>query len=167
MYNNHLLSAEEYLDCWSLPLVTLTAIAISLPEIENGKVDRLQSSVSEGITYVKLVEESLNATDDYVSIQKAAKVLWLEVEVSNKWVGNNLKSHAPEVNTAGLILQWFKNTAENMVTEVQSMDIGSTNDNSIYRSICANSMYRITESIITSYNTNIDELSQDELFTEL
>ncbi|GKC45236.1 hypothetical protein Tco_1062958 [Tanacetum coccineum] len=94
MYNNHLLSAEEYLDCWSLPLVTLTAIAISLPEIENGKVDRLQSSVSEGITYVKLVEESLNATDDYVSIQKAAKVLWLEVEVSNKWVGNNLKSHA-------------------------------------------------------------------------
>ncbi|GJW98739.1 hypothetical protein Tco_0180547 [Tanacetum coccineum] len=167
MYNNHLLSAEEYLDCWSLPLVTLTAIAISLPKIENDVVDRLLSSVSEGLTYVKLVEESLNATDDYVSIQKAAKVLWLEVEVSNKWVGNNLKNHAPEVNTAGLILQWFKNTAKNMVTEVQSMDIGSTDDNSIYQSICANSMYRITESILLSYHTNIDELIQEDLFTEL
>ncbi|GJS50544.1 hypothetical protein Tco_0623906 [Tanacetum coccineum] len=165
-YNNHHippLPAEEYLDCWSLPLITLTAIAISLPKIQNDAVDRLQSSVSEGITYVTLVEESLNATDDYVSIQKAAKVLWLEVEVSNKWVGNNLKNHAPEVNTAGLILQWFKNTAKNMVTKVQSTD----NDNSIYQSICANSMYRITESILLSYHTNIDELIQEDLFTEL
>ncbi|PWA88444.1 hypothetical protein CTI12_AA090850 [Artemisia annua] len=224
--------AEDYLDCWSLPLVTLTAIAVSLPKIQNNVVDRLLSSVSEGLTYVKLVEESLNATDEYVSIQKAAKVLWLEVEVSNKWVGNNLKNHAPEVNTAGLILQWrrilgcyntyvklveeslnatdeyvsiqkaakvlwlevevsnkwvgdnlknhapevntaglilqwFKNTAKNIVTEVQLIDIRSANDNSMYRSICANSMYRITESILLSDHTNIDELSQEDLFTEL
>ncbi|GJY35947.1 hypothetical protein Tco_0421325 [Tanacetum coccineum] len=161
------LSAEQYLDCWSLPLITLTAIAISLPKIQNDVVDRLLSSVNEGLTYVRLVEESLNTTDDYVSIQKAAKVLWLEVEVSNKWIGNNLKNHAPEVNTAGLILQWFNNTAKKMVTEVQSMDIGSANDNSIYRSICASLMYRITESILLSYHTNIDELTQEDLFTEL
>ncbi|GJU58660.1 hypothetical protein Tco_1236426 [Tanacetum coccineum] len=161
------LFAEDYLDCWNLPLVTLTAIAVSLPKIQNDIVDRLLSSVSEGLKYVTLVEESLNATDEYVSIQKAAKVLWLEVEVSNKWVGNNLKNHAPEVNTAGLILQWFKNTAKSMVTEVQVIDIRSVNDNSIYRSICANSMYRITESILLSYHTNIDELSQEDLFTEL
>ncbi|GKC07235.1 hypothetical protein Tco_0998845 [Tanacetum coccineum] len=115
-----------------------------------------------------LVEESLNATDDYVSIQKVvAKVLWLEVEISNKWIGNNLKNHDPELNIAGLILQWFKNTAKNMVTEVQSMDIGSANNNSIYRSIYVNSMYRITESILLSYHTNIDELSQEDLLTEL
>ncbi|PWA50765.1 hypothetical protein CTI12_AA469790 [Artemisia annua] len=99
------LFAEDCLDCWSLSLVTLTAIAVSLPEIQNDRVDRLLSSVSEGLTYVTLVEESLNATDKYVNTQKAAKVLWLEVEVSNKWVENNLKNHAPEVNTAGLILQ--------------------------------------------------------------
>ncbi|GJY80744.1 hypothetical protein Tco_0493495 [Tanacetum coccineum] len=161
------LSAEQYLDCWSLRLITLTAIAISLPKIQNDVVDRLLSSVSESLTYVTLVEERFNATDNYVSIQKAAKVLWLEVEVSNKWIGNNLKNHPPEVNTAGLILQWFKNTAKNKVTEVQSMNIGSPNDNSIYRSICANSMYRIAESILLSYHTNIDELTQEDLFTEL
>ncbi|GJV28954.1 hypothetical protein Tco_1385402 [Tanacetum coccineum] len=161
------LSAEQYLDCWSLPLITLTAIAISLPKIQNDIVDRLLRSVSDGLTYVTLVEESLNATDDYARVQKAAKVLWVEVEVSNKWIGNNLKNHAHEVNTAGLILQWFKNTAKNMVTEVQSMDIGSANDNSIYRSICASLMYRITESILLSYHTNIDELTQEDLFTEL
>ncbi|PWA63837.1 hypothetical protein CTI12_AA349980 [Artemisia annua] len=154
------LFSEDYLDCWSLPLVTLSAIAVSLPKIQNDRVDRLLSSVSEGLTYVTLVEESLNATDKYVSTQKVAKVLWLEVEVSNKWAGNNLKNHAPEVNTAGLILQWFKNTAKNMVTQ-------KANDNSIYRSICANSMYQLTESILLSYHTNIDELSQEDLFTEL
>ncbi|GJY35949.1 hypothetical protein Tco_0421327 [Tanacetum coccineum] len=129
------LFAEDYLDCWSLPLVTLKAIAVSLPKIQNDIVDRLLNSVSEGLTYVTLVEESLNATDEYVSVQKAAKVLWLEVEVSNKWVGNNLKNHAPEVDTAGLILKWFKNTAKSMVTEVQVIDIRSVNDNSIYRVI--------------------------------
>ncbi|PWA17907.1 hypothetical protein CTI12_AA630190 [Artemisia annua] len=41
------------------------------------------------------------------------------------------------------------------------------NDNSFYRFICANSMYRITESILLSYHTNIVELSQEDLFTEL
>ncbi|PWA35535.1 hypothetical protein CTI12_AA607380 [Artemisia annua] len=161
------LFAQNYPDCWSLPLVTLTAIAVSLPKMQNDIVDRLLSSVSEGLTYVTIVEESLNATDEYVSIQKAAKMLWLEVEVSHKWIGVNLKNHVPEVNTAGLILQWFKNTARNMVTEVQVIDNKSANDNSIYQSICANSMYRITESILFSYHTNIDELSQEDLFTEL
>lgn len=161
------LCAEGYSNCWSLPLVTLTAIAVSLPKIQNDIVDRLLSSVSEGLTYVTLVEESLNATDEYVRILKAAKVLWLEVEVSNKWVGDNLKNRAPEVNTAGLILQWFKNTAKIMVTEVQVIDIKRANDNSIYRSICANSMYRITQSILLSYHTNIDELSEEDLFTKL
>ncbi|PWA27172.1 hypothetical protein CTI12_AA627870 [Artemisia annua] len=169
-YKNHRIPSlpdEEYLNSWSLTVISLTAIAISLPKLQNDIIDRLLSSVSEGLIYVTLVEESLNATDKYVSTQKAAKVLWLEVEVSNKWVGNNLKNHVPEVNAAGLILQWFKNTAKNMVTEVQVIDIRSANDNSMYRSICANSMYRITESILLSYQTNIDELSQEDLFTEL
>ncbi|GJZ12936.1 hypothetical protein Tco_0548166 [Tanacetum coccineum] len=113
------LSAEQYLDCWSLPLITLTAIAISLPKIQNDIVDRLLSSVSDGLTYVTLVEESLNATDDYARVQKAAKVLWVEVEVSNKWIGNNMKNHAPEVNTAGLIAMVQRIHAKIRVTEVK------------------------------------------------
>jgi hypothetical protein len=74
------LTAVEYRDCWSLPLVTLTTIAISLPEIQDDRVDRLLISVSEGLAYVKLVEDSLNTTNDYVRIQKAAKMLWLRDE---------------------------------------------------------------------------------------
>ena len=44
-YNNHRippLPAEEYLGSWSLPLITLTAIVISLPKLQNDIIDRLQ-----------------------------------------------------------------------------------------------------------------------------
>lgn len=87
------LPSAEYLNCWSLPLVTLTSIAMSLPDIQKIKVDCLVSGVSEGLVYVKLVEESLNATNDHVSIQKAAKTLWVEVEVYHKWLGNKQASN--------------------------------------------------------------------------
>ncbi|XP_052620593.1 uncharacterized protein LOC111896630 [Lactuca sativa] len=156
------LLSEEYLNCWSLSLVTLTSIAMSLPNIQKNKVDWLVSGVSEGLVYVRLVEECLNATDNHVSIQKAAKTLWVEVEVYHKWLGHKLPKHKPKVNTPGYILQWLRDTAKNKANEVESQD-----DNSIYKFICANSMYRITETILLSYHENIDEISQEELFAEL
>ncbi|KAI3508036.1 hypothetical protein L1887_23035 [Cichorium endivia] len=162
------LLSKEHLNCWSLTLVTLTTIAISLPNIKNNIVDCLLSSVSEGLVYVTLVEESLNATDDNLSIQKAAKTLWLEVEVYRKWLGYKLPKPDPQANTAGQILQWFSNTAKNIVTDLEIVDIGNRNDNSICMSISANSMYRITETILLSNNADIiDPVSQEELFAKL
>ncbi|CAI9281625.1 unnamed protein product [Lactuca saligna] len=160
------LLSEKYLHCWSLPLVTLTTIAMSLPNIQKNIVDCLLSGVSEGLVYVTLVEESLNITDDDVSIQKAAKTLWVEVEVYHKWLGNNL----PKANTTEQILQWLRDTGKNVVSEVERVertDIGVPNDNSKYKSISANSMYRISETILCSYHENISQVSQEELFAEL
>ncbi|GJY90692.1 hypothetical protein Tco_0505888 [Tanacetum coccineum] len=156
------LNDVEYLNCWSLPLVTLTTIAFSLPGIQNDRVDRLLISVSEGLAYVKLVEDSLNTTNDYVRIQKAAKMLWLEVEFYNRWLGNELQNHAPGVNrSAGQILQWFRDEGQNMVMEMEAMGIHGSNE----RAICANSMYRITQTILNQ--GNIDEVSREDLFTRL
>lgn len=56
-----------------------------------------------------------------------------------------------------------QNTTKNMVNEVDSMDIRSVNDSAIYRSISANSMSRITEPILLSYHTYIEEVSYEEL----
>ncbi|KAI3679380.1 hypothetical protein L2E82_51289 [Cichorium intybus] len=152
------LLSEEYLHCWSLPLVTLTIVAVSLPNIQKNLLDCLLSGVREGLVYVSLVEETLNAFDDHVGIQKAAKTLWLEVEANRKWLGNKLPKLAPQVNTAGRILQWLSNTAERNYLRC---------DNSEYMSISANSMYRITKTIMLSYDEKIDTFSQVELFTEL
>ncbi|CAI9289904.1 unnamed protein product [Lactuca saligna] len=159
---------EEYVNCWSLPLVTLTTIAMSLPNIQQDTVYSLLSGVSEGLVYVALVEKTLNATDNHVSIQEAAKTLWREVEVYNNWLGNKLPKYNPEVNTPRQILQWLRDTAKSMVIKVESTDIRSQNDNSKYSSICANSMYRITETILISCHVNIyHEASQEELFEVL
>ncbi|GKC99195.1 hypothetical protein Tco_1169470 [Tanacetum coccineum] len=151
--------AEEYR--WSLPLVTLTTIAISLPDIQNDLVDGLLISVSEGLAYVKLVEESLNTTNDYVRIQKAAKMLWPEVEFYNRWLGKKLQNHTLQGKSAGQILQWIRGEAQNVVRELEVMGIDGSNEGRI----CANSMYRVTQTILNQ--GNMDEVSQKDLFARL
>ncbi|XP_071711152.1 uncharacterized protein [Rutidosis leptorrhynchoides] len=161
-----LLTKEPH-NSWTLPVVTLTCIAISLPTIPKNRVDRLLLSVSEGLVYVRLVEKVLNGMDEYLCIQKAAEMLWLEVEDSHKWLGNKLHKLPRQVNTARQILQWFKDTAKKVVDEVNSRDLESAKANSIQKSICANSMYRITETMLLSYHTNIDQVCEEELFEKL
>ncbi|KAI3731247.1 hypothetical protein L1987_62435 [Smallanthus sonchifolius] len=161
------LPEEKYVDCWSLPVVTLTTIAISLPNVQKDMVDGLLRSVSEGLTYVTLVEETLNATDEFVIIQNAARRLWLEVEVYHKWLGNKLQNPSHQVNPAREIVQWFSDTAKNMVTEVENKNIEGSNDDSLYISVSAKSMYRITQTILVSYHDNIDQISQEDLFVQI
>ncbi|KAI3508039.1 hypothetical protein L1887_23038 [Cichorium endivia] len=101
-------------------------------------------------------------------VSAMAKALWLEVEVHHKWLGYKLPKSDPQANTAGQILQWFNKTTKNIVTDLETVDIGNRNDNSICRSLSANSMYRITETILLSYHADIiDPVSQDELFAQL
>ncbi|KAI3802953.1 hypothetical protein L1987_31100 [Smallanthus sonchifolius] len=172
-YRNHvpfLLLIEQYQDCWSLPVVTLTSIALSLPKIENKVVDSLRNGVWEGLAYVTHVEENLNATDDCVSIQEAAKTLWQGVNLSLKWLGCKLKDPAFQEKTARQIVEWFMNTAENIVySEDTSKDNTESVDNdSTHRSICASSMYRITKTILLTYRDDIDDkVSQEKLFDSL
>ncbi|KAJ0764649.1 hypothetical protein HanPI659440_Chr08g0294521 [Helianthus annuus] len=161
------LTEEKHAHCWSLPVVTLTAIAISLPNIQNKMVDGLLGSVREGLTYVKHVEETLNASDGYVSIQKAARTLWLEVDVYHKWLGNKLQNPAHQVYTTKEIVQWFSDTAKNIITDVESKNQKGSDDSSIHMLVSANSMYRITQTILVSHHANIDQVSQEDLFVQL
>ncbi|KAK9063265.1 hypothetical protein SSX86_017135 [Deinandra increscens subsp. villosa] len=158
---------EKYADCWSLPIVTLATIAISLPKMQNNNIDRLLRSVSEGLTYVTFVEETLNATDEYVTIQKVARTLWLEVEVYHEWLGNKLQNPAHQDITTKEIVQWFSDTAENMVTEVECKNMKGSDDSSLYKSVSADSMYRITQTILVTNHVNIDQVSKEELFVQL
>ncbi|CAH1452263.1 unnamed protein product [Lactuca virosa] len=140
----------------------------SLPDIPKNMVDCLLNGVSEGLLYVTLVEESLNATDhDHVSIQKAAETLWVDVEVYHKWLGTKLPNPMSKMNTPGDILQWLRDKAKNKVNKVESMDIRSRSYGYKYMSICANSMYCITETILLNYHDNIEQVSQEELFAHV
>ncbi|MFS7960870.1 hypothetical protein Hanom_Chr08g00708131 [Helianthus anomalus] len=166
-YDLHQVREEKYVDCWSLPIVTLTTIAVALPNIQKNMFDRLIRSVREGLTYVIHVEDTLNASEEYVTSQKAARALWLEVDVYHKWLGNKLRNPAHQVNTTKEIVQWFSDTAKNMITGVESKNKKGSDDSSVYISVSANSMYRITQTILVSHHTNIDQVSQEELFVQL
>ncbi|KAM0018066.1 hypothetical protein Hdeb2414_s0027g00695041 [Helianthus debilis subsp. tardiflorus] len=157
-------------NCWRLPVVNLTSIAVSLPKIQKEEVDSLLESVSEGLEYVTVVEKCLNATDDHVSFQNAAETLWREITLHKKWLGNNLRDPDFRENTAKQIVEWFRDKAKNIAcSEARNNDnTGGENDDLIRRSIGANSMYRITETILRNCHTNIDAtVSQNELFDSL
>ncbi|XP_071704392.1 uncharacterized protein [Rutidosis leptorrhynchoides] len=161
MYVNHhipSLLTKEYRNSWGLSLVTMTTIAISLPNIQKKMVNRLLRGVSKGLTYVALVEESLNATNDYLSIQKAAKTLWLEVTVDHMWLQYELQTRTtPQTDSTTQILHRF-----NRITKKEVIPLEST-----YMSISADLMYRITETILRFYNTSIYHVSREELFARL
>ncbi|KAJ0745368.1 hypothetical protein HanPI659440_Chr10g0397931 [Helianthus annuus] len=166
----------EYQDCWSIPVVTLTTIATSLPKIEKKEVDSLLKSVREGFVYVTHVEENLNTTDDYATLQEAARTLWQEVDVHHKWLGYKLQDPALQENRAGQIVEWFRDTAKRIIHTKDDTEGGNENsihggtckDECISRSICANSMYGITTTILRTYQTNIDDkVSQKKLFDNL
>ncbi|KAJ0701703.1 hypothetical protein HanOQP8_Chr10g0382251 [Helianthus annuus] len=163
-------SKVEYQDCWRLPMVTLATIVSSLPLIEKEEVDSFLESVREGMVYVTIVEKGLNATDNHVSVQKAAETLWREIRFNKKWLGHELEDPAFQMYTARQIVEWFMDRARNMdyMKETSKDNTGGLNDDPITRSICANSMCRITETILLTFHTNNDATtSQKELFDTL
>ncbi|KAJ0745415.1 hypothetical protein HanPI659440_Chr10g0398401 [Helianthus annuus] len=145
-------------DCWILHVVTLTTIAVSLPEIQMVEVDCLLECVREGLLYVTLVEKNLNFIND---LQQAAETLWREIN-TNKWLGNELQNPAFQKSTAGQIVKWFRDNAKHYSEEE------TWNEDTKHMLICVNSMYRVTETILHTYNT-IDDgtVSQKELFDSL
>ncbi|KAF5788406.1 hypothetical protein HanXRQr2_Chr10g0463661 [Helianthus annuus] len=177
-----LLSKVQDQEFWSLPVVSLTTIAISLLEKESNEVKSLLKSVWEGLRYVTLVEESLNVTDDNVSLQKEADTLWKEVLYDQKWLGIDIPfskeksakhfveclgrdvGDSPDpAKTAQKIVEWFRDTSKNIDKIKGGMD-----DDPIHRSVCANSMYHITKTILLTYEANVDDsVSRKNLFDSL
>ncbi|KAI3711660.1 hypothetical protein L1987_70199 [Smallanthus sonchifolius] len=157
-------SKVEHGDCWSLMVVTLTTIAVTLPMIEKVETDCLLNNVREGLEYVALVEKNLNASNDYLIIQNAAEWLWQEVDVRHKWLGIRLKDIASQVNcqedTTLQIVQLFTEKARNKIRDEEARI--NIDGDSKFTFICAESMYRITETIVTN-----DIGNHKELFAQL
>ncbi|KAF5763054.1 hypothetical protein HanRHA438_Chr15g0688251 [Helianthus annuus] len=61
----------DLVNSWSLPIVTLTCIAVSIPNSRD-RVESLLKSVGEGLSFTHLVEESLNCSSEYVNLRKAS-----------------------------------------------------------------------------------------------
>ncbi|KAJ0640818.1 hypothetical protein HanPSC8_Chr16g0716421 [Helianthus annuus] len=155
---------EETNNCWSLVVVTLTSIAIALPNIANGHFKRLLVSVREGLQIIRHVEECLNVDEDLEKARKAAKHAWVEVEMYRSWLQIELQKLAQKGKSSKEILNWLGDEAAKIVIQFKSLKRPSI-DHSPYKFILASSMYRISQSILLECNEQENlSRSDEELF---
>nr|GMC95386.1 ATP-dependent RNA helicase [Ipomoea batatas] len=158
------LLSEEPPNCWTLPVMTLTSIAVALPNIANQHVDELVSSVDEGLRYASHID----VLDENHVLKNAASVVWVGVKLHKKWLDMDLRDKIGEVRSTKEIIQVLADKAERIVKEFSS--IGSKNlvENPFYwptNVLAANSMYRISRTILLYYENC--ECQSEELFSKL
>ncbi|XP_024995346.1 uncharacterized protein LOC112528555 [Cynara cardunculus var. scolymus] len=161
------LNLVTFPNSWSLPIVTLTCIAITLPNISQESVDNLFRGVCESLSYTLLVEESLNNVGEYKKIHKATMALWQEVEVNYKWLGNTLQRNAYKEKNIKEILEWFADTAKDIAVEMNKHINQEPFDSSCDRLVVADSMYRVTQTIMVNYADDIKDDRGEQLFNQL
>ncbi|XP_076919119.1 uncharacterized protein LOC143579808 [Bidens hawaiensis] len=145
----HSLLLVELVNSWSLPIISLTCIAMAIPNIDKAVVDNLVKSVGEGLFFTHYVEESLNRESVYVNIRRATEMLWHEVEANCKWLGMSLKRSGYEGKTPIEIINSFARIAKDIVTEFNiSTNREPVEKNLPSKVIAANSMYRVTQTIV-------------------
>ncbi|XP_022154499.1 uncharacterized protein LOC111021764 [Momordica charantia] len=85
------LDSKDPQNCWALPVVTLTTIAISLPNMSQRLVKQLVSAVNEGLEYIRLVEDHLDTKGEFINLKKAAQIVWLGIDLHHKWLDIELQ----------------------------------------------------------------------------
>ncbi|KAK4437255.1 hypothetical protein Salat_0059400 [Sesamum alatum] len=155
------LHSQQLPNCWSLPLVTLTSIAISLPNVANNPNAReLMSSVGEGLCLVKLIEKTLYENVELINIRNAADVVWARVAFYNKWQGINLRRISRRCKNSKNVLRELSSNAEATVIEFKRKVNDFLMENPVNwppKIIAANSMYRISQTILLSCQEETDE----------
>ncbi|KAJ0736143.1 hypothetical protein HanPI659440_Chr11g0440231 [Helianthus annuus] len=155
---------EETHNCWSLVVVTLTTIAIALPNIANVHFKGLLAGMSEGLKIVRHIEDCLDVDGELVKPIKSARSVWKEVEVHCKWLKIDLQNKAHKDKTSKEILKWLGDEGEKIMKRFMSNKKSSI-DRSPYKFVLANSMYRISTSILLHLNAQeISLLNDEDLF---
>nr|GMC80613.1 disease resistance protein RPM1-like [Ipomoea batatas] len=162
-----LLSSEPP-NCWTLPIVTLTSIAIAIPDIASQHVDWLVSSVNEGLRYASLIDV-LDEKCGLKGIKKAADVVWVGVELHKKWFDMDLERKIGEISSIKDIVQDLVDVAERIVMKFSSKENIILVENPLYwpaNVLAANSMYRIARTILLYFDEN-GECQAEELFRKV
>ncbi|KAD3337648.1 hypothetical protein E3N88_33168 [Mikania micrantha] len=142
---------DETHNCWSLAVITLTTIAIALPNIANVHFTGLLDGITEGLQIVRHIEDCLNADDELVNAIKSARRVWKEVEVHRTWLHVDLQKMACKRKTSKEILIWLGDEAEKIMKMFKSNKKPSI-DQSPYKFILASSMYRTSKTILLQFN---------------
>ncbi|KAG8379308.1 hypothetical protein BUALT_Bualt07G0074900 [Buddleja alternifolia] len=164
------LHSQEPSNCWTLPLVTLTCIAIALPNVAEHKRKQLVSSVNEGLSLAKLIEKTLDTNAQLINIRKSADVCWVGVALHRKWQDVDLRTTSHKCKNSKDVLQELSSKAETSVIEfkreVKDDFVMENPLNWPVKIIAANSMYRVGRTILLAYKGK-NEPMDEELFERL
>ncbi|XP_031127820.1 uncharacterized protein LOC116029915 [Ipomoea triloba] len=161
-----LLSGEPP-NCWTLPIVTLTSIAIAIPNIANKHVDWLVNTITIGLRYASLID-ALDEKCGLKNIKNASDFVWVGVELHRKWLDMDLERKTGEISSAKDIIQDLVDVSKGIVRKFNSKENRMIVENPLYwpaNVLAANSMYRITRTILLYYGDG--ECHAEELFRKL
>ncbi|WOL05551.1 hypothetical protein Cni_G14280 [Canna indica] len=139
-------------NCWALPLVTLTAIAVAVHRFGSHGSDLvgLQNGVREGLRYVRLVEKLMDGKG-LVRMGEAADMLWLTVDVYGKWLSYDLSGEDNSEDENSVIAKLKNTSAEGLMRSlIVQRDQAAWREwpEEVYQNNC---MYRVTATILEAY----------------
>ncbi|XP_022862531.1 uncharacterized protein LOC111382722 [Olea europaea var. sylvestris] len=165
-----LIICEEPLNCWSLSVATLTSIMIALPNVQNEEKNLLLRSVMEGFKYVRPIEKSLDVHKKIVNSTSAADFAWGLVEMRHKWLDMDLQEVATVSKSSKETLQNLANRSEEILKKFTSRMNGNAVESSVNlpeNIIIANSMYKISNSLLLVYEESYHSASDTQVFERL
>lgn len=164
------LHPEEPPNCWALPIVTLTSIAISLPGINYRSIKQLIKSVNEGLVYVKVIENNLDASGELENVRKAAEILWNKVELYHKWLDIDLRKIGLHHKSPEKVLEELARTAKKKYLENKERDrhvcLVESPSKWPVKVLASNTMYRISQTLLSNCEAR-DYEGHEKLFERL
>ncbi|XP_004144315.1 uncharacterized protein LOC101215296 isoform X1 [Cucumis sativus] len=172
-FDNHqvpCLDSKEPQNCWALPVVTLTAIAISLPNIRRHLIKHLVTAVNEGLRYIRLIEDCFDMEGNFINLKKAAEMVWLGIDLHNQWLDIDLHKISHHKETPNEVFQQFSDEAKKMYTEEkttnQHLCLKLSTSKWPIKILATNCMYRISESMLLKYEKKY-RYTNEQLFLEM
>ncbi|XP_049387394.1 uncharacterized protein LOC125851669 [Solanum stenotomum] len=144
---------------WKMSIVTLTAIATTIPKIDHKMVDSLLLSVSQGLKYVSFIEDILGTNENSEKNKQAADVVWLELYLYRRWLDQDLQKMDLQGKTSKEILDNFADIAQDYATK-------DDYSRKLTEVIAGNSMYQMSQ-IILQDNEKIDDQTEVHLFNHI
>ncbi|XP_022564048.2 uncharacterized protein LOC106358813 isoform X1 [Brassica napus] len=160
-------AAGEPPNCWALPLVTLTSIAASLPNINPCLLKKLVKAVNEALVYVKKFEDVLDIEGELANSRKAAEVVWLGVDLYHKWLKVDLEKLSKQQRARPQeVFKELEDIAKKEFSESWEKNMLLKPSRWPIKILAANSMYRISQTLTKKYESrNIG--TEDTLFREV
>ncbi|KAL6220319.1 hypothetical protein ACLB2K_008075 [Fragaria x ananassa] len=162
------LDSEEPPNCWALPVVTLTSIALALSSNNSCSIEMLVDGLNQGLMYINAIDDHLDHKSDLTNTRKAANIVWLQVDLYHTWLDVDLKNLSLLGKSPREVLKELAETAKSRFEESKRkrrdkfgcvMDVSPSKWS--VKELASNSMHRICQTLL------LNQTCDDRLFEAL